>query len=403
MPRPASRSPHERDQPHEIAGGGELEHRGAAQQGGLAAGFSQRRRLRSGLVSAGVLCILLGGLVLAIPGLGAVGHRGAHAHWGWVIAGAGLELASCVGYVLAFQGIFREVPARFGALVAIAEQAFGAVVPVGGAGGIAAGGWLLSRAGMSLRVIAERSAVLFLLTSATNVVALVLAGVGLAIGVFAGPRDLALSVLPAGVGLAVLILFLGLAQRASGRTGAGSSLALRALGATAGASASTLQAIRRPGWRLAVGALAFLLCDIAVLWLAIHALGYDVPVAPLILAYLIGYLANAIPIPGGVGVLDGGLAGALLLYHVPGPAAVGGVLLYHALALWIPALSGTAGFIAAQRQINTGGVRAALAYATGSGPDVSPRVKSRESSTTRKRPSPSQRHQACRSRLCECG
>jgi hypothetical protein len=90
--------------------------RAAAQQGGLAAGFSQRRRLRSGLVSAGVLCILLGGLVLAIPGLGAVGHRGAHAHWGWVIAGAGLELASCAGYVLAFQGIFREVPARFGAL-----------------------------------------------------------------------------------------------------------------------------------------------------------------------------------------------------------------------------------------------------------------------------------------------
>ena len=82
----------------------------------------------------------------------------------------------------------------------------------------------------------------------------------------------------------------------------------------------------------------FLLCDIAVLWLAIHALGYDVPAAPLLLAYLIGYLANAVPIPGGIGVLDGGLAGALLLYHVPAPAALGGVLLYHALALWIPAI-----------------------------------------------------------------
>lgn len=195
------------------------------------AGFSQRRRLRSGLVSAGVLCILLGGVVLAIPGLGEVGHRVAHAHWGWVVVGAGLELASCVGYVLAFQGIFKEVPARFGALVATAEQAFGAVVPVGGAGGIAAGGWLLSRAGVPLRVIAERSGVLFLLTSATNVVVLVLAGAGLAIGVFAGPDDLALSALPAGVGLVVLVLFLGLARRASGRTEAGASLASRALGA----------------------------------------------------------------------------------------------------------------------------------------------------------------------------
>lgn len=317
-------------------------------------GSSQRHQLRSGLVSAAALSLLLGGLALAIPGLGAVGRRVAHAHWTWVVLAGGLELASCLGYVLAFQGIFNDIPRRFAALVAAAEQAFGAVVPVGGAGGIAAGGWLLSRAGMPVRAIAQRSAVLFLLTSATNVVALVLAGAGVAAGLFAGPHDLALSILPAGVGGAVLGLFLVLALRASGRTGDGRSRASAAIRATAAASAMTLRAIQRPGWRLAIGAQAFLLCDIAVLWLAIHALGYDAPVAPLVLAYLIGYLANAVPIPGGVGVLDGGLAGALLLYHVPAPAAIGGVLLYHALALWIPAVSGTLGFIVAQRQINSG-------------------------------------------------
>jgi hypothetical protein len=142
-------------------------------------GPSQRRRLRSGLVSAAALSLMVGGLVLAIPGLGAVGHRVAHARWAWVVLAGGLELASCLGYVLAFQGIFNDIPARFATLVATAEQAFGAVVPVGGAGGIAAGGWLLSRAGMPVRAVAERSAVLFLLTSATNVVTLVLAGAGL--------------------------------------------------------------------------------------------------------------------------------------------------------------------------------------------------------------------------------
>jgi uncharacterized membrane protein YbhN (UPF0104 family) len=307
-----------------------------------------------------------------------------------------------VGYVLAFQGIFNDVPGRFAALVATAEQAFGAVVPVGGAGGIAAGGWLLSRAGMPVRAIAERSAVLFLLTSATNVVTLVLAGAGLAIGVFAGPHDLALSVLPAGVGVAVLALFLALALRAS-RTGDGASLKSRALRATAGASATTLRAIRRPGWRLATGALAFLLCDIAVLWLAMHALGYDVPVAPLLLAYLIGYLANAIPIPGGLGVLDGGLAAALLLYHVPASAALGGVLLYHALALWIPALSGAAGFIAAQRQINSGGVRADSGRAT-DGATLRPSAadESGGGHAARERPSSSAIPQVCRPRFSEC-
>jgi uncharacterized membrane protein YbhN (UPF0104 family) len=318
-----------------------------------------RRQLRSGLISAAVLSILVGGLVLAIPGFGSIGHRVAHARWGWIALGGALELASCLGYVLAFQEIFGDVPRRFAAFVAAAEQAFGAVVPVGGAGGIAAGGWLLSRAGMPLKAIAERSAVLFLLTSATNVLALVLAGAGLAVGLFAGPDNLLLSALPAAVGATVLVLFLLLARRGSPERGRRSSLVSRAVLATGRASADTLRAIERPGWRLSTGALAFLLCDIAVLWLAIHALGYDIPVAPLVLAYLIGYLANAVPIPGGVGVLDGGLAGALILYHVPAPVALGSVLLYHAVALWIPALSGTLGFIAAQRQIGSGAAQVA--------------------------------------------
>ena len=367
-------------------------------------GSSQRRQLRSGLVTAAVLSIMLGGLVLAIPGLGAVGHRVTHAHWGWVALGGGLELASCAGFVLAFQQIFNDVPARFATLVATAEQAFGAVVPVGGAGGIAAGGWLLSRAGMPVRVIAERSAVLFLLTSATNVVTLVLAGAGLAVGLFAGPGNLALSALPAGVGLAVLVLFVGLALRSSGDSGNARSLTSRALRATAGASATTLRTIQRPGWRLTLGALAYLLCDVAVLWLAIHALGYDVPLAPLLLAYLIGYLANAIPIPGGLAVLDGGLAGALLLYHVPAPAALGGVLLYHALALWIPALAGTVGFIAAQRQLKSGGVRDRAGRATdGSAPPPSADDQSRGRCPTGPRRSRPAMTQAYRPQLSECG
>jgi uncharacterized membrane protein YbhN (UPF0104 family) len=366
-------------------------------------GPSQRRRLRSGLVSAAVLSLMVGGLVLAIPGLGAVGHRVAHARWVWVVLAGGLELASCLGYVLAFQGVFNDIPARFAALVATAEQAFGAVVPVGGAGGIAAGGWLLSRAGMPVRAVAERSAVLFLLTSATNVVTLVLAGAGLAIGLFAGPHDLALSALPAGVGVAVLALFLALALRASGRTGDGASLASRALRVTAGASATTLRAIQRPGWRLAIGALAFLLCDMAALWLAIHALGYDAPAASLALAYLIGYLANAIPIPGGVGVLDGGLAAALLLYHVPAAAALGGVLLYHALALWIPALSGTVGFLGAQRQITSGRVRTDSRRATDRASlGTSTADQSRGRYATCERPSSSAIQQACGPHLSEC-
>ena len=56
------------------------------------------------------------------------------------------------------------------------------------------------------------------------------------------------------------------------------------------------------------------------------------------LGYIIGYLANLIPVPGAVGVLEGGIAGTLVLYGAPLTQATAGVLIYHAIAFWIPSL-----------------------------------------------------------------
>ncbi len=81
--------------------------------------------------------------------------------------------------------------------------------------------------------------------------------------------------------------------------------------------------------------------DISVLWTAFAAVGPAPPVAPLVVAYLVGYLANATPIPGGVGVLDAGLVGALALYGLPITHAAAAVLVYHAIAFWLPTLGGT--------------------------------------------------------------
>ena len=52
--------------------------------------------------------------------------------------------------------------------LAWAEMAFGAVVPVGGAGGLAVGAWAMRAWGFSWSRIVNRSAVIFLLTSAVN-------------------------------------------------------------------------------------------------------------------------------------------------------------------------------------------------------------------------------------------
>ena len=79
------------------------------------------------------------------------------------------------------------------------------------------------------------------------------------------------------------------------------------------------------------------------------ATGHSPPLAAIVLAYQIGYLSNVIPIPGGIGVLDGSMVGMLVLYAVAATPAAAATLVYHAIALWIPAMWGTLSFIILRR------------------------------------------------------
>jgi uncharacterized protein (TIRG00374 family) len=85
-----------------------------------------------------------------------------------------------------------------------------------------------------------------------------------------------------------------------------------------------------------------------VLFACLTATGHTPPLAPLVLAYQIGYLSNLIPVPGGIGVLDGSLIGMLVLYGVDGTVAAAATLVYRAIALWIPAMIGTLAFVLLQ-------------------------------------------------------
>jgi uncharacterized membrane protein YbhN (UPF0104 family) len=89
-----------------------------------------------------------------------------------------------------------------------------------------------------------------------------------------------------------------------------------------------------------LGAAGFLWLDMAALWAACRATGHPIGVLALAVAYFIGYLATMIPMPAGLGVLDSGLAGALVLYGFSPAASVGAVLVYHAISVWIPGLGG---------------------------------------------------------------
>jgi uncharacterized protein (TIRG00374 family) len=79
------------------------------------------------------------------------------------------------------------------------------------------------------------------------------------------------------------------------------------------------------------------------------AAGVTPALAPLVLAYQIGYLSNIVPIPGNIGVLDGSLVGMLAIYGVNATAATAATVVYHAIALWIPATWGTIAFFVLRR------------------------------------------------------
>ncbi|MGH2857094.1 MAG: lysylphosphatidylglycerol synthase transmembrane domain-containing protein [Solirubrobacteraceae bacterium] len=307
------------------------------------------RSLWRGLVSLAILIALVAGLLLAVPGLHGVADQVSNMQIGWLAVAVALEVLSCVGYVIAFLQVFDRAPVRFGARVALSELAFGAAVSLGGAGSVAVGAWLLVERGGNPARVAERSAVLFLLTSAINVFTLILAGLGLFVGILPGPQDPLLSIVPAGVGVAALLLFLALpriserfaARRPEGR--------MRTLLLELASSIRMTEAVLwRLDWRI-VGAIAFLWCDIAVLAACFAAAGAVPPLAVIVLAYQIGYMSNLIPVPGNIGILDGSLVGMFVLYGTSATLATAATVVYHAIALWVPAVWGTVAFVILRR------------------------------------------------------
>jgi uncharacterized membrane protein YbhN (UPF0104 family) len=309
------------------------------------------RRLRRGIISLVLLVVLVGALVFAVPGLRDVADKLRDVNPWWIVLAVVLELGSCLGYVLAFQGIFSRVPRRFASRVALSEMAFGAVVPAGGAGGIAIGAWIVKAKGGPLRRFVERSAVLFLITSAVNVFTLVLAGLLVGVGVLE-TRHIALGLVPAAVGLLVLALFASIPSLAARfPLGPESRRLVRWFHTTADVVSASMHELRHPSWRLG-GAVAYLWFDIAMLWVCFAAIGEAPAVGALTLAFLIGYLGNVVPIPGGIGALDGGLVAALVLYGADPATAAAAVLAYHALVLWIPTLLGTLAFLRVRATID---------------------------------------------------
>jgi len=305
-------------------------------------------RITSRLVAPVLLSAAIGSLLLAVPPLRRVATQIDHLDPAWVLVAVGLEFGSCLGFVVIFRLFFDGVGAGTARELAWTEQGSGALLPGGGVGALAIGGWLLRRAGMSTKSIIDRSSALFFLTSAVNVIALVGAGALLAVTGGTGAFDVVGSGIPILGGLAATaaVLALPIVIRRSPRRDWPEWLIDLAAGID-----RARRSLRAPSWRL-LGAAAYLGFDIAALGATFAATGHPLPIAPLLLGYLIGYLANLIPVPGGFGVLEGGLAGTLIAYGAPATQATAAVIVYHAIAFWIPSLGGLVGFALLRRRLS---------------------------------------------------
>ena len=286
-----------------------------------------------------------------------------------------LALAATVlmfgGYVLLFQGVFvraesTRTPIDLGVSyqITMASLAATRLFGAGGAGGLVLTAWALRRSGMAPRTVADKTLAFLVLTYAVYTGAMVVVGVGLRVGLFPGPAPFALTVVPAIVaGICITIALLlsrvppdlqrrleGFAQR-QGRVG---RIGQRLANAPAAFSAGIREAICHVRTRdpALVGAIGFWFFQIVVLYASFRAFGAAPPLAVIVMAFFVGMLGNLLPLPGGIGGVDGGMIGAFVAFGVGfGPAAVA-VLVYRGFAFWLPTIPGAIAYLQLRRTVH---------------------------------------------------
>jgi uncharacterized membrane protein YbhN (UPF0104 family) len=330
---------------------------GSEGTGGLPDELAPRRLLRR-FVQVVALLVVLVLIALLTPGLGEVRRHLAEATPGWIALGVALEALSCASYVLMFRPIFcRRMSWRTSAEIALSELAVGSLVPASGAAGLALGAWILRRGGMPGDQIARRSVAFFLIKSSVNFAAVVVLGAAMAIGLVGPHRSLALTALPAALAAAVIALVLVLPRFGRGPDADPEASKLRrGLVATRRAvidgTVEAIAILRSGELPVLVGAIGYWAFDNAVVWATFHAVGAEVPIAIVLMGYLIGQLGGLLPIPGGVGGIDGGLLGTLVVYGAPAGATAAAILAYRVILFWLPLVIGGIAFRSLRRALN---------------------------------------------------
>ncbi len=312
------------------------------------------RLLRRRVLGVIALLVVVGLIAVLAPGLGEVRTRLRGAEVGWLALAVGLEALSCLSYVVMFGPVFcSRMTWRSSYELGMSELAVGSLVPASGAGGLALGAWVLRKDGMAAVDIAQRTVAFYALKSAANFVAVAVVGTLMFAGL--GPSfSPLLTILPAAMAVATIAgvmavpLILRRAPRLAERGGRWTTIA-KALDALAAGLREAGRIVRRRDWQVIAGSLGYWAFDNAVLWACFRAFGEAPALTVVLMAYLLGQLGGLLPLPGGVGGIDGGLIGALIVFSVSVAAATVAVLAYRLILFWLPLLVGGVAFAGLRR------------------------------------------------------
>ena len=326
-----------------------------------------RRRL---LLAGALIVFALVGLYLLVPKI-----AGLHQTWGklahgdplWLCGAAGVELLSIAGYAVLFRTIFgRGVPRlTWGVSMEIPLAGIAAIrlLAAGGAGAVAVTVWALGRAGLDVQVIACRMVASLIVQYAVYLGAVIVFGIALGSGLLPGHGPVELTLLPALVSLVIAALVLSavlvpgdvdrrLRQISSGpRWWRRLIERLAAAPAALGSGARTAVALVRERRLGLLGAPAYWGFDIAALDFSFHAFGGHPALAVLVLGYFLGTLGGLLPIPGGIGGVEGAMIGAFVAFGIAGGEAIVAVLAYRAISFWLPTLPGIGGYFALRHTV----------------------------------------------------
>jgi uncharacterized membrane protein YbhN (UPF0104 family) len=326
---------------------------------------------RRQIVAFGVFILSgVGFLYFVLPNIAGVGKTVDRIEGGdvwWLAIGVVLELLSFAGYVVLFRSVLVRGSERIGWLESYEITMAGLVATrlfaAAGAGGVALTAWALRRSGMEPRVVACRMVAFMVLLYVIYAASLLIDGIGLGIGLFPGGGSFAITIVPAIVAAVLfaaagaIALLPGDLERRLDSWASGSPRVARWI-----ARAVTAPALAASGVRTAIdsirgrdpgllGALAWWGFDISVLWAMFHAFGSAPPFTVIWMAYFIGTLGNLLPLPGGLGGVEGGMIGAFAAFNVPLNLAVVAVLSYRAISFWLPTLPGVIAYFQLRRTV----------------------------------------------------